>query len=81
MVRKDGAEARKERIAEIAKTVHSSLYEAKEIGSISLSRTVTKIMIKTGLTRNNVVEILKLLCEDDQFELDENEDQIRKATA
>lgn len=65
MVRRDGAEARRERIAEIARIIQAALYEAKEIGWIQLSKIVTKIMIKTGLTRNNVMEILNLLADDE----------------
>jgi hypothetical protein len=79
MTRLDGAERRRQRIAEIARMVHAALYEARNIGWISLSRTVTKIMIGTGLTRKTVVGILKLLADDNQFELDEKGDKIKKA--
>lgn len=80
MVRRDGAEVRKERIAEIARFVQASLFEAKEVGWIPLSKTVTKIMIRMGLTRNKVMEILGLLADDGQFELDEKNDRINRVT-
>jgi ABC-type taurine transport system substrate-binding protein len=78
MVRRDGAEARKERIAEIARIIQSALYEAKDAGWIQLSTWVTKIMIRTGLTRNKVMEIMKLLSDDGQFELDETNYRISR---
>ena len=78
MVRRDGAEARKERIAEIARLTHSALFEAKCVGWIQLSKWVAKLMIKTGLTRNKVMEILRLLADDEQFILDEENDRISR---
>lgn len=79
IVRMDGAEARKERIAEIARLTHAALFEAKDVGWISLSRWVTKLMIKMGLTRKKIMEILRLLADDEQFVVDEKDAKIRYA--
>jgi hypothetical protein len=78
MVRRDGAEARKERIAQIAKSIQAALFQNKEAGWISLSKIVSQIMIETGLTRNKVMEYLQLLSDAGQFVLDESNDKIRR---
>ena len=78
MVRKDGAEARKERIAEIAKTVQAFLYQNKESGEVPLRKVLAQIMISTGLTRVKVLEYLQLLNDAGQFELDEKNDMIMR---
>ena len=49
MVRKDGAEARKERIAKIATNVQAALYLNKDLGYISLKKTVRSRNWKLGL--------------------------------
>ncbi len=81
MVRKDGAEARKERIAKIATNVQSALYLNKDLGYISLKKTVAKQELETGLTREKIMEYLALLVEADQFEIDHEKDQIRKLSS
>jgi len=78
MVRKDGAEARKERIAVIAQAIQASLFQNKEAGFIPLKKTVAKLMLETGLTKEKIMEYLSLLQETDQFELDAEKDQIRR---
>jgi hypothetical protein len=78
LVRMDGAETRKERIAQIARTVQARLYESKETGYISLKKTVAQIMIDTGLTKNKVMEYLQLQNDAGQFELNEAEDKITR---
>jgi len=78
MVRRDGAEARKERIGKIAQKIQAALFQNKEAGSITLSKTVSEIMIETGLTRNKVMEYLQVLNDNGQFELDEKNDRINK---
>ena len=78
MVRKDGAEARKERIAKIATNTQAALYQNKEMGYISLRKTVAKQELETGLTREKIMEYLALLVEADQIEIDVERDQIRK---
>jgi hypothetical protein len=78
MVRKDGAEARKERIAKIAANIQAALYQNKDLGYIPLKKTVAKQELETGLTREKIMEYLALLVEADQFEIDPEKDQIRK---
>jgi hypothetical protein len=78
MVRKDGAEARKERIAKIAITIQSLLYQNKDLGYIALKKNVAKLELETGLTREKIMEYLALLQEADQIEIDAEKDQIRK---
>ena len=78
MVRKDGAESRKERIAKIAANVQAALYQNKEMGYISLRKTVAKQELETGLTQEKIMEYLALLVEADQIEIDTEKDQIRK---
>jgi hypothetical protein len=76
MVRRDGAETRKDRIAQIAQSVHAALYQNKEAGWISLSQIVAKTMIDTGLTKSKVLEYLQLLNDAGQFELSAVNDRI-----
>jgi len=78
MVRKDGAEARKERIAKIAANVQAALYQNKDVGYISLKKTVAKQELESGLTHQKIMEYLALLVEADQFEIDLENDKIRK---
>lgn len=80
MVRMDGAEARKERIAQIAKAIQAALFQNKEKGWIPLPETVSQIMIDTGLTQNKVLEYLHLLNATGQFEIDEKEARIKRPT-
>jgi len=78
LVRKDGAEARKERFGQIAQMVQACLFQNKETGEISLRKTLAKIMIDTGLTKDKVLEYLQLLNDAGQFELDEKNEKITK---
>lgn len=78
MVRMDGAEARKERISQIARTVQAELFQNKEAGWITLSKIVSRIMIETGLTKNKVIEYLRILNDAGQFELNEKDDHITR---
>lgn len=77
MVRKDGAEARKERIEQIAKRILSKLYNGKEI---SLSREIAEIQYEFGLTKERIMEYLEILQTTDRFRLDKDRDKIRKLT-
>lgn len=81
MVRKDGAEARKERIKNIATAIQASLFKNKESGLdyIPLKKTVALLELDTGLTREKIVEYMALLQEADQIEIDHEKDQIRKS--
>jgi len=78
MVRKDGAEARKERIAKIASNTQAALYLNKNVGYISLKKTVAKHELETGLTHERIMEYLELLVDADQIEIDFEKDQIRR---
>ena len=78
MVRKDGAESRKERIAKIATMIQAALYQNKDTGYIPLKKTVAKLELETGLTREKIMEYLELLQEADQFQIDVEKGQIRK---
>jgi len=76
MVRKDGAEARRERIEKIGKGVHSSLEHNN--GEIPLGKTVSGIAVQTGLTTERIMEYLTLLADADHFILDIEGDKIKK---
>ena len=78
MVRRDGAETRRERLDQIARTVQGSLHQSKEPGEIPLSKTVAKLMLLTGLTEPKVLEYLDLLQKAGQFELDTQHDKIKR---
>jgi hypothetical protein len=79
LVRKDGAEARKERIAKIAQSIMSALYEAKQQSKlyISLRKTVAILEFETGLTKEKISEYITLLQDMGKIELDAEKDQIR----
>jgi hypothetical protein len=80
MVRKDGAEARKERILKIATTIQALLYQNKDAGYIPLKKTVAKLEFETGLTKEKIMEYLTLIEENEQMEIDLEKDQIRKSS-
>jgi GTP-binding protein EngB required for normal cell division len=76
MVRRNGAEARKERLQEIARFVQRALYAQNEL---SLSGTLIQIEYNFGLTEAKAMEYLRLLEKLGQFILVEKEDKIKKA--
>ena len=78
MVRRDGAEARKERIAQIARSIQAALFQNKETRWIPLSKTVSLIMIDTGLRKDTVMEYIQLLSDAEQFSLDKSKDKISR---
>jgi hypothetical protein len=78
MVRMDGAEARKERIAQITRMIQANLNESKDAGYIRLKRTIAQIMIDMGLTKIKVMEYLQLLNDAGKFEINEAEDKITR---
>jgi hypothetical protein len=78
MVRMDGAETRKIRIAEVAKIVMALLYQNKEAGWIPFNPTIAKIMVETGLTRGKVLEYLQLKSEEGVFDINELEGRIKR---
>ncbi len=79
MVRKDGAEARKERITKILSQIMSLIYSAKQenLHYISLKKTKAILQLDTGLTKEKIDDYLALLQEAGKIELDLEKDQIR----
>lgn len=78
MVRRDGAEARKERIERIARTIQAGLFANKDTGYVPLKKTVARVSIEIGCTPQKIMEYLELLAITDQFVIDHENDQIRK---
>jgi hypothetical protein len=78
MVRHDGAEARKERYTKIAQTIQALLYQNRELGYVSLKKTVITFKVEMGLTYEKIMEYMQDLSEIGQFEIDTEKDQIRK---
>jgi hypothetical protein len=81
MVKKDGAETRRERISQIAKDLQAAFYEKKENGEkeeLSLSKFISLEMYRTGLTRDKVIEYLGIIEAMGQCEIDSENDKIRK---
>lgn len=78
MIRRDGAETRKERIEKIARSIQAALYVSKDAGYIPLEKTVAKLSIETGLTARKIIEYLGLLESANQFILDNEKDQIKR---
>jgi len=76
MVRRDGAEVRKERIAEIGRFVHKGLSKSEEL---SLSKTVALLQYQFGLTKDKLQEYLTILEDLGHFALDNEKDRICKA--
>jgi hypothetical protein len=76
MVRMDGAEVRKQRIAEIKKMVYAALFADKEAGYTSLSKITCKIEVETGLHNEKIMDILNLLNKAGSFDIDEKKDKI-----
>ena len=78
MVRRDGAEVRRERIQKIAQLIHKELFSNKEAGWILLKKTVANLMLETGLTKVKIMEYLEILQTADHFEIDVENDNIKK---
>ena len=74
MVRRDGAEVRKERIQKIGRHVQASLH--KKDGKIPLGKTVSALAYEFGLTKEKIIEYLKILEDLDRFVLDFEKDRI-----
>ena len=75
MVRKDGAEARKERLQQIARAIQAALHKEDEL---SLSKLMATLQYDLGLTRDRVQEYLEILENVGQFEIDKQGDKIRR---
>lgn len=82
MVRKDGAETKKERLTRIAQLIQSLLYKAKEQGIdfISLEKASAIIEFEVGLSPQKVQEYLLLIKRIGQIEIDSEKDHIRKSS-
>jgi hypothetical protein len=77
MARRDGAAIRRDRIQEIAKKIQSLLHEN---GEILLSKTLANLQYVTGLSKDKIVEYLRILEDLGQFALDEERDKIKKTS-
>ena len=77
MVRRDGAEVRKERIQEIARLIHRLLHKN---GEISLSKTLATLQYEFGLTRDKLQDYLAILEGLGQFLIEKEQDKIKKIT-
>jgi hypothetical protein len=75
MVRRDGAEIRKERIQEVVRRVVSLLHNQEEI---NLDSTIALLQYEMGLTSEKILEYLKIGDQLKRFELDTDKNQIRK---
>jgi len=77
MVRKNGAEARKERIQQIAQYIQAQLHKE---GEILLSKTIAKLQYDYGLTKERILEYLEILENLEQFIIEKKLDKIKKIT-
>jgi len=68
MVRRDGAEVRKERIQKIGQRVLALLHENS--GSIPLGKTVSALAYEFGLTKEKIMEYLRILEDIARLDLD-----------
>jgi ribonucleotide reductase beta subunit family protein with ferritin-like domain len=75
MIRRNGAEARKERIQKIAQLIQARLRNENEI---SFSKTMTALQYEFGLTEERILQYLKILENLNQFAIDEKHDKIKK---
>ena len=75
MVKRDGAEIRKERIQEVVRRVVSLLHNQEEI---KLDSTVAMLEYETGLRPDKIMEYLEIGEQLKRFELDIDKNLIRK---
>ena len=80
MVKRDGAETRRQRIAKIGQMVQSSLHASKN-GEIPLTKFIALVMYETGLTKDRILEYLEVPEKIGQIEIDIVNDIIRKPIA
>ena len=78
MVRRDGAEIRKERMEEIARNIQRMLRNSSEI---PLSTTIKTFAYQYGLRPERVAEYLEILEGLNQFLIDKEHDKIMKVKA
>ena len=77
MVRRDGAEVRRERIQDIAKNLQRLLLNHNEL---QLSKVFAGLQYEYGLTKAKLTEYLEILQGLGQFVLDRERDKIIKAS-
>ena len=77
MVRRDGAEVRRDRIQRIAQYIHKELHKSKN-GSILLDKTIAILMLEHGLTKVKLMEYLEICQDAGYFEIDVENNQIKK---
>jgi len=77
MIRRNGAEARKERLQQIAQFIQAQLHRE---GEISLSKTIAKLQYDYGLTKERILEYLEILESLGQFIIDKKLEKITKTT-
>jgi len=75
MVRRDGAEIRKERMQEVARLIHRTLANEKQV---SLSKTLALLQYEFGLTKEKLMEYLTVLENLGQFVVEKERDRIRR---
>jgi hypothetical protein len=75
MAGRDGAEARKERLQRIARTIQTTLHKE---GEIQLTKTVAVLQYEMGLTGEKSREYLEVLRDLGHFVLDFEHDKIKK---
>ena len=78
MVRRDGADVRKERIQEFGRRIQALLH--KSGGEIPLSKTVSAFAYEFGLTKEKIIEYFEILEHLDRFALDVEGDKVRRAS-
>jgi hypothetical protein len=76
MVRRDGAEVRKERIQEIGRIIHASLL--RNSGKLRFTQILAQLQYETGLTPEKIMEYLSILENLGQFTVDKEQDTVRK---
>jgi hypothetical protein len=75
MIRKDGTEARKQRIQEIIRWVMSKLNQDEEV---ILSKAISALQFEMGLTGDRIMEYLKIGEDIGRFILDVKNNRIKK---
>lgn len=75
MVRRDGAEVRKQRIQEIGRRIMALL---NKHGEVSLSKTIATFQYEFGLTKEKLREYLRVLEAMERFTIGEEENKIHK---
>lgn len=76
MVRRNGAEVKRERMHEIARFIQRSLVDHSEV---SLSRVLALLEYEFGLTKPKLLEYLEVLQNIGQFTIDNVNDKIMKS--